>query len=67
MRKLRYAGNIRGEGAGEKREGGLRPEDNPLSPEFVPLEERGEMGRARFWALRAKAGDPRPAVAETNG
>lgn len=29
----------------------LAEQDNPNSPEFVPLEERGEMGKARFWAL----------------
>jgi len=67
MRKLRYAGNAAIGGSGDKPGKGLMPQDNPLSSGFVPLEERGEMGKARFWAMRAQARDTRPAVAETNG
>lgn len=26
-------------------------EDNPLSPNFIPLTERGEHAKARFWAM----------------
>jgi hypothetical protein len=36
----------------------LAEQDDPLSPNFVPLEERGPLGQARFWALRAQ-GDKR--------
>lgn len=32
----------------------LAEQDDPLSPNFVPLEERGPMGQARFWALRSQ-------------
>ncbi len=28
--------------------------DNPMSPAFVPLTERGERGKARFWARNAR-------------
>lgn len=28
--------------------------DNPLSPNFMPPEQRGEMGRARFWAAHSR-------------
>lgn len=28
--------------------------DNPMSPAFVPLTERGESGRARWWARFAR-------------
>lgn len=28
--------------------------DNPLSPNFVPLTNRTERGKARWWALKAK-------------
>lgn len=28
--------------------------DNPLSQNFLPLDERGERGRARWWALHGK-------------
>jgi hypothetical protein len=37
-----------------------REQDNPLAEAFVPLEERDEMGQARFWAnlVRRKAREP---------
>lgn len=55
--RIKYAlnsgGNIPTSG-GVTRPGARGPwsesEDNPLSPNFLPPEERGEMGRARFWA-----------------
>jgi len=28
--------------------------DNPLSQNFLPLDDRGERGRARWWALHGK-------------
>ena len=31
-----------------------REQDNPLSEAFVPLEERGALEQARFWAQLAK-------------
>lgn len=33
-----------------------KEQDDPMSPMFVPLTERSENGRARWWANRAKAG-----------
>lgn len=29
-------------------------EDNPLSPHFVPLEQRNEQQKARWWALHGR-------------
>ena len=29
-------------------------EDNPLSPTFIPLTERGHRGKARWWALQGR-------------
>lgn len=31
-----------------------REQDNPLSEAFVPLEQRDDMGQARFWARLAQ-------------
>lgn len=28
--------------------------DNPLSQNFLPLDERGDRGKARWWALHGK-------------
>lgn len=33
-----------------------KEQDDPLSPMFIPLTERSETGKARWWAGRAKAG-----------
>jgi hypothetical protein len=34
---------------------GFRPEvDDPLSPGFIQLPERSEVGQARWWAMREK-------------
>ena len=38
-------------------------EDNPLSPNFKPLEGRGDYEKARWWALHGKRG-ARPAHGE---
>lgn len=29
-------------------------EDNPLSPNFTPLTDRGERSKARFWAMHER-------------
>lgn len=41
--------------------GYTRDQDNPLSDQFIPVEDRDEMGKARFWALMARR-EHRPAV-----
>lgn len=54
--KIRYASGIEYfEGSltmpGASREGLWRDSaDNPMSPTFVPLEQRTESGRSRWWA-----------------
>lgn len=49
MKRLRYAGSFGGADE-QHRSGGLRFDD-PRHPEYVPLEERDEVGKARWWAL----------------
>lgn len=46
-RKIRYHSSTqKGIGAGYRDD-----QDNPLSQNFLPLEDRGESGKARWWAL----------------
>ncbi len=36
--------------------------DDPRSPNFVPMDERAERAKARWWAMRAKRKDRNPAA-----
>ena len=38
-------------------------EDNPRSENFVPLEQRGELEKAIFWAMQSK----RKSIEQTHG
>ena len=67
-RRLRYAGNVRTEDETSRPYGGLfDPVDDPNSPEFLPLEERGERSKARFWAVQSRKQDSRQSSAVVDG
>ncbi len=56
-RVIKYA--MGGDAQTERAKGGVLSnwsdsEDNPLSPTFIPLTERGDYGKARWWALNAR-------------
>lgn len=58
-KKIKYAtGGDEFSGAAITRPGARAPwgedADNPLSPNFVPLTERTELGIARFWAAHER-------------
>lgn len=41
-----------------------KEQDDPMSSMFIPLTERSETGKARWWANRAKAGRSKKSHAE---
>ena len=58
-KRIKYAfGGDADVGEGMLRPGAKVPwaesEDNPMSPNFVPLTDRGEKSIARFWAMHAQ-------------
>lgn len=49
-RRIKYHSSTqKGVGAGYKDDS-----DNPLSQNFIPPEDRGDRGKARWWALHGK-------------
>lgn len=49
-RRIRYHSSTQ-RGVGSS---GRDDSDNPLSQNFLPLDDRGEQGKARWWALHGK-------------